>query len=305
MNHHPRILVAGCGYTGRRCADFFCAAGFNVLGLVSSADSARALQGKPYEVYAADAADPEQVRALGSRIGHPDIVIHCMSGHGGRHAAAYKVTYILTLRHLLGILQPAFCVFTSSTSVYTQNDGSEVNEESPAGGTPTADVLLEAERLSLARGGSVIRLGGIYGPGRCRFIQAALADQPPPPESKASFINLIHRDDAASALVHAALHRLCGIFNAVDDHPGRRSAIAEAIRRPVPAAPANDNAIPATGKRVSNAKLRATGWHPRFPSVADALREDPELRRSCGCTTTSTGPCATRRGFGIASNKNL
>lgn len=277
MNHHPRILVAGCGYTGQRCADFFYARGSDVAGLVSSAGSARALQSKRYEVYAADAADPEQIRALGRQLGHPDVVIHCMSGHGGRDATAYRVTYIQTLGNLLEILQPAFCVFTSSTSVYTQNDGSEVNEASPVGGTPTADVLLEAERLSLDRGGSVVRLGGIYGPGRCRFIQAALADQPPPQDATDSLINLIHRDDAASALVHASLHRPGGIFNAVDDHPGRRSSIAEAIRRPVPVTPTASNSMPATGKRVSNLKLRATGWRPRFPSVADALREDPEL----------------------------
>jgi hypothetical protein len=55
------------------------------------------------------------------------------------------------LRNLLDVLRPRFCVFTGSTSVYPQNDGSAVTEESRTGGTPTGDVLLEAERLALER----------------------------------------------------------------------------------------------------------------------------------------------------------
>ena len=179
-----------------------------------------------------------------------------------------------TLRHLLEILRPQFCVFTGSTSVYPQNDGGAVTEESRTGGTPTGDVLLEAERLALGAGGAVVRLGGIYGPGRTRFIEAARTGAPTSGDPD-GFINFIHRDDAAAALHHVGRMKLGGIWNAVDDRPVRRIELAEAIRNdsplPNPAAAVYDRRIPCTGKRVSNAKLRGAGWTPRYPTVIDAI----------------------------------
>ena len=179
-----------------------------------------------------------------------------------------------TLRNLLEVLRPQFCVFTGSTSVYPQNDGSAVTEESRTGGTPTGDVLLEAERLALGAGGAVVRLGGIYGPGRTRFIEAARTGAPTPGDPD-GFINFIHRDDAAAALHHVGRLNLGGIWNAVDDRPVRRAELAEAIRNdtplPIPVAAVYDRRIPVTGKRVANAKLRAAGWTPRYPTVIDAL----------------------------------
>lgn len=276
MNSRPRIFIAGSGYTGERCADFFCSNGADVTALVSSAGSAQRLQGKSFGVIAADASDPAALRNALAQCERPDVLIHCLSGHSGRDAAAYRVTYIETLRNLLQILHPGHCIFTSSTSVYTQDDGSVVTEESACGGTPTADVLLEAEAIALASGGAAVRLGGIYGPGRTRFIESALSMKSSPFGSADAFINLIHRDDAARALFHAGDLRLRGVFNAVDDRPSRRDALAAAIRTDQSVRQDTDSG-PAAGKRVSNAKLRSTGWEPRYPSVIDALRLDPEL----------------------------
>ncbi len=246
---------------------------------MSSADSAARLSAKPYAVLAADASSLPELRANLSGYGQPDILVHCLSGHGGREAAAYRLTYVETLKNLQEILQPRFCIFTSSTSVYPQNDGSGVTEESATGGTPTGEVLLEAEHLALTAGGTVVRLGGIYGPGRARFIQAALAGQPLPHGSPDAMANLIHRDDAASALFHVGQKSLSGTFNAVDDSSARRCELAKAIRLDsVEPLQHTDTLRPATGKRVSNAKLRSTGWSPRYPSVVEALRQDEDLR---------------------------
>lgn len=274
MNHHPRILVAGCGYTGERCADFFSEAGADVTGVVSSEKSAARLADKPYPVLAVDLADREALRAAFGDRPRPGILIHCLSGKAGRDPAAYRMTYVQTLQNLLEILSPAFAVFTGSTSVYAQNDGSAVDENSPVGGTPTGDVLVAAEKLALQSGGAVVRLGGIYGPGRSGFIRAALAGEPVAQGDPESFVNLVHRDDAARALQHVATHHLRGAFNAVDDHPSRRSDLARALRGEKIAATADGTA---TGKKVSNAKLRATGWTPTNPSPIDALRADPLL----------------------------
>ena len=209
------------------------------------------------------------MRAAFSGQASPDLLIHCLSGKDGRNPEAYRTVYCQTLHNLLELLDPAFAVFTSSTSVYPQNDATEVDESSPTGGTPTGDILLEAEQLALQAGGAAVRLGGIYGPGRARFIEAALAGQPLPFGAPDAFINLIHRDDAARALLHVASLRQPGIFNAVDDHPSRRDDLAESIRTGAPT-PANEHKI-SSGKRVRNTKLRRTGWSPRYPSILNAV----------------------------------
>lgn len=240
-----------------------------MTALVSSDESARRLAGKPYRVLAADAADPEELRAKLAGCEQPDVLIHCLSGKQGRDAGAYRVVYRDTLRNLIEVLDPKFTVFTGSTSVYPQNDASEVDETSPVGGTPTGDVLVEAEQIALAAGGAALRLGGIYGPGRAHFIESARANEPLSPGSPDAFINLIHRDDAALALFHIGSNHLPGVFNTVDDHPSRRSDLAESIRsgKFIPSA-SHENSI---GKRVKNAKLKNTGWSPQYPCVLDAL----------------------------------
>jgi len=196
--------------------------------------------------------------------------VHCLSGKDGRNAGAYRIVYLETLRNLIGVLQPEFTVFTGSTSVYPQNDASEVDETSPVGGTPTGDVLLAAEKLAIEAGGAAVRLGGIYGPGRARFIESARANEPLPFGAPEAFINLIHRDDAARALFHVGSHRLAGIYNAVDDHPGRRDDLADSIRSGKLTASGSGKSA---GKRVRNAKLKAAGWTPQYPSVLDALSD--------------------------------
>jgi nucleoside-diphosphate-sugar epimerase len=240
-----------------------------VTALVSSASSQQRLADKPYRVIAADAADLSALRTQLASCPGPDVLIHCLSGNEGRTAEAYRTVYYQTLCNLHEVLRPAFTVFTSSTSVYPQNDASEVDESSPVGGTPTADVLCEAERLALHAGGSVVRLGGIYGPGRARFIEAARSGEPLPFGPAEAFINLIHVEDAARALFHIGSGRHPGIFNAVDDHPARRADLAESIRCQALQTP--PPGLPATGKRVRNAKLKSTGWNLRYPSLLDAL----------------------------------
>ena len=197
------------------------------------------------------------------------MLIHCLSGKQGRDADAYRVVYCETLRNLISVLAPTFTVFTSSTSVYPQNDASEVDETSPVGGTPTGDVLVAAEKIATDVDGAAVRLGGIYGPGRARFIESARANEPLPFGSPDAFINLIHRDDAARALFHVGSRCLPGVFNAVDNHPSRRCDLAESIRSGKVVSP---ETVPASsGKRVKNAKLKSAGWSPQYPSVLDAL----------------------------------
>ncbi len=161
-----RVLIAGCGYVGQATADLFHVAGWELEGWVSSPESVAKLCGKPYPVISVDIALRDQVNARPENF---DAVILCASTHGGE-PDVYRRLYLNGARNLLDRFVGSTVAFTSSTSVYGQQDGSWVTEESKTEPMrETGQILLETEKLVLGGGGIVARLAGIYGPGRsCR-----------------------------------------------------------------------------------------------------------------------------------------
>ena len=281
----PRILIAGCGYVGQATADLFHAAGWTVEGWTRSAESAAKLSAKPYPVYAVDVADRDQVYA---RDGILDAVIHCASSGGGG-LDAYRQVYLNGARSLLDRFAGSKVIFTSSTSVYAQRDGSWVTEKSetqPA--RETGRILLETEQLVLAQGGAVARLAGIYGPGRSALLSKFLAGSAIIDPENDRFINQVHRDDIATALF-LLLDRPSPareIYNVVDDQPILQSEcyrwLAAKLNRPIPPM-GRSTAAPkrgASNKRVSNARLRHLGWIPRYPTFAEAMEKSVLLALS-------------------------
>ena len=128
----PRIVIAGCGFVGLAAARVFHAAGWDVLGLTHSHESAETLKGEPFPIAACDISDAGAVRDIKAWHGvTPDVAIHCASsGRGGEEA--YRRVYLGGVRNLLESLAPQHLIFTSSTSVYAQTDGGAVTEESAA-----------------------------------------------------------------------------------------------------------------------------------------------------------------------------
>lgn len=272
----PRILIAGCGYVGQATADLFHAAGWAVEGWTQSAESAAKLAAKPYPVYGIDITDEARISAYA---GFFDAIIHCASSGGG-DVDAYRQIYVNGARRLLDRFGGSRMLFTSSTSVYAQRDGSGVTEESetkPA--RETGRILLETEELVLGHGGIVARFAGIYGPGRSALLSKFLAREAIVDPSNDRFVNQVHRDDIAAALF-LLLNRpaLTGeIYNVVDDQPILQSEcyrwLAVKLDRPVPplgsSTPTSKRGV--TNKRVSNAKLRGIGWTPQYPTFAEAM----------------------------------
>src|SRR5215475_530671 len=167
----PRILIAGCGYVGEATADLFHSAGWNVEGWVHSNESAARLSVKPYSVQVIDVSRHADA---GKYAGAFDAVIHCVSSRGG-DAEAYRQIYLEGARHLLESFPKAKILFTSSTSVYAQRDGSWVTEESETQPVrETSRILLETEKLTLEKGGIVARFAGIYGPQRSALLSKFL-----------------------------------------------------------------------------------------------------------------------------------
>ena len=279
-----RVIIAGCGFTGLATARLFHTAGWDVLGLTHSPESAAALKGEPFSTAACDISDADAVRAIAAQHGgSPHAVIHCASsGRGG--ADAYRRVYLGGARNLLDALAPRRLIFTSSTSVYAQADGAVVTEDSAAEPPrETGHILRETENLVLSRGGIVVRLAGIYGPGRSVLLRKFFSGEALIEGDGGRIVNQVHRDDIASALLALAVRGERGIFNVSDDAPVSQREIyawlAQRFDLPLPpTGPIAPNRKRGwTSKRVSNAKLRAIGWTPQFPSFFAAVERQPEL----------------------------
>jgi nucleoside-diphosphate-sugar epimerase len=274
----PKLLLAGCGFLGEAAADFFYASGWQVVALSASGDSAARLSKKAYPVLAADVSSPASLTDVRKKFGTFAVVVHCASSGRG-DAEAYRRVYVGGVRALAEVFPEARLLFTSSTSVYAQTSGEWVGEASPAEpDRETGRALLEAETLTLATGGCVLRLAGLYGPGRSVLLRRMREGSAVLENGGARWINQIHRDDAGRALLAVANAGASGeIYNVVDDTPATQREvyqwIADFLGRPLPPEGPADLGRKRgwTSKRVSNARLRALGWAPRFPSYCAAL----------------------------------
>ena len=274
----PRALIAGCGYLGRALADLLASDSWKVEGWTMSTESARGLSEAGHPGRSVDISTGEDVAAHRSDF---DVVIQCASTRGG-DAESYRRVYLDGARNLLEHFESARLVFVSSTSVYAQNTGEWVSEESPAEPRhETGRVLREAEDLILENRGTVIRLAGLYGPHRSALLRKFLSGEARTDPESDRFINQIHRDDAAAAiqLLSRQPESARQIYNLVDNQPALLSEcyrwLAERLNRPVlptEGSPAKRKRGD-SNKRVSNAKLRGAGWKPRYPIFADGMEK--------------------------------
>jgi nucleoside-diphosphate-sugar epimerase len=264
------LLLVGRGYLGEAVERVFGEAGWRVSGVtLGGADG----------THACDVSDVEGVRRLAGEVGIPDAVVHCAaSGRGGEEA--YRRVYVDGCRNLTEVFPGVRVVFTSSSSVYGQTDGSVVTEESEAvPDRETGRLLLAAEGVVVAAGGVAARLSGIYGPGRSVILRKFLAGEAVIEEDGRRYLNQIHRDDAAAGLLRLVEGGYGGVFNVADSSPLSQlecfEGLSRLLGRPMPPSGPRDldRKRGWTHKRVSNGKLRGTGWEPRYGCFLDAVTE--------------------------------
>lgn len=284
----PRALIAGCGYVGAATAELFHDRGWEVEGWTASERSALAFRDNPFPVRAVDITDAGAVDAAASSSCF-DAVIQAVSSSGGT-ADLYRRIYEQGAKNLAKACSGARMLFISSTSVYGQTNGEWVTELSVA--RPPRDtgrVLRTTEEFVLEQGGEVARVAGIYGPGRSALLRKFLDGTATVSGNGERFINQVHRDDVAAALVllsqrdRTAVPALgssdSGIFNVSDGHPlmerGCYATLAAHFGREMP--PGNSAAVPRkrgnSNKRVSSEKLQKLGWEPRFRDFPSGLRD--------------------------------
>ena len=245
-------------------------------GWTASEKSAAALSAKPYPICQVDISNRDQVAERPETF---DAVVHCASSRGGG-VESYLQIYLNGARNLLDRFEKM--LFTSSTSVYAQRDSSWVTEESETKPVrETGRVLIETEKLVLSRGGTVVRLAGIYGPGRSALLSKFLAGTATIDPEEDRFVNQVHRDDIASGLLVLVNGEWQGtqIYNVVDDQPMLQTNcyrwLAQRLNRPLPPIRelTEQRKRGDSNKRVSNAKLRHLGWVPRYPTFAEGMEK--------------------------------
>lgn len=274
-----RILIAGCGYVGTELVKVLSADGHHVWGLRRNG----VVLPKGAESVQADVTKPETLGMLPAGL---DAVVYAISA-GGYDAARYRAAYVDGFKNLVTALesrsQPVKrVVYVSSTGVYAQDDGEWVDESSPAEQAHfSGALLLEGERL--AREGhypaTVLRLGGIYGPGRTRLIDSVREGTARLP-AKPAFINLIHRDDCVGIIRHVlSMQRPEPLYLGVDSNPVDRRElltwVAERLQLPAPSiedVPTTQRSLRGN-KRCSNARIVSAGYKFFYSSFAEGYRD--------------------------------
>ena len=258
-------------------------------------------------------------RALERMTPPVDVVVYAVAA-GRRDEGACRRAYVDGVAALLDVLEgraepPRRVFFVSSTSVYGERGGAWVDETTPVQpGGFSGECLVAGERRMLASPipATVVRFGGIYGPGRGWLIERARAgafcvDDPP------RFTNRIHRDDCAGVLAHLiarAWERGRPVSNeqamdtrigaggtpvgakcvpdaaggapigvdevcvGVDDAPATECEVlawlAARLGAPAPRRIRDEEAAArGSGKRCSNARLRASGYRFRYPTYRE------------------------------------
>jgi nucleoside-diphosphate-sugar epimerase len=271
-----RVLIAGCGYVGTALGLRLAAAGSTVWGLRRSPGGLPA----PLRPLAADLAEPASLDALPPGL---DAVVYAASASASTDPA-YRAAYVVGLRTLLAALaeagqRPRRVLFTSSTAVYAQSGGERVDEESataPQHFTGRRLLEAEAELAAAPFPATVLRLGGIYGPGRTRLIESVRRGEAGCDPDRPVYTNRIHREDAAGALAHLlALPDPLPLYLGVDHEPAERCRVlawlaAELGAPPPPHRPdAAGGRASRSNKRCSNRRLLAAGYRFLYPTFRE------------------------------------
>lgn len=279
-----RLLIAGCGYLGMALSRHMHQRGWTIFGVRRSARAEQELARCGAKLVVADLTQPASLAHLPLA----DAVVACVAPSPG---GEYRATYVDGARNLVAALTPdppRRLIWVSSTAVYGQHEGEWVDEATPPQpATARAKIQLEAEALVQAAPfpSLILRLGGLYGPGRdrLRLLKAGEA-----PVYASEYLNQIHVDDAVGMVEHLLAHGEPGdIYLGVDDEPVRKAefypwlAKTAGIGLPLLVRPIRDEHV-LTNKRCSNKKIKMTGYRFKYPTYrtgyAEVLRHRAEAR---------------------------
>jgi nucleoside-diphosphate-sugar epimerase len=277
-----RVLIIGCGYVGLPLGAELVRQEHEVFGVRRHPTPQADLQAAGIKPLVADITQPAELARLPAPF---DWVVNCVSSTGGG-AEEYRRVYLQGTRNLIEWLAsapPQKFVYTSSTSVYGQTDGSLVKESSPTEPlAETARVLVETEKVLLGAAREkkfpavILRVAGIYGPDRGYWFKQHLKNEARIEGKGERLLNMIHRDDVVGIIIAALKNGRAGeVYNAVDDGPVTQLQffrwLAGALDLLMPPAASEDPDASRkrglTNKKVSNRKMKMElGYLFKFPT---------------------------------------
>jgi nucleoside-diphosphate-sugar epimerase len=273
-----RIAILGCGYVGTSIGAELVRVGDDVVGTTTSDARAGELEAVGIRHFSLNMSERGRLAEL---LSDRDTVFLTIAA--GHQRTDYREIYCESAEHLASALkgsQVSRLIYTSSTGVYHQQDGGWVDEDSPTEPVDKShQALLDTERLLLevpqvdeidsSLSVSIVRLGGIYGPGRdlrARILRNAGKRR----EGGDAYVNLIQLDDIVAALGGLINEQHQGVLNLCHDTPVQRRELYDRVILAAKADPIQwaSPDSPKLGKRVRNHRIKELLSlelrHPRF-----------------------------------------
>lgn len=276
------ILIIGCGDIGVTLGQELLDEGHRVIGVRRQA---KALEHTGIEPLALDLSTLEGADA--SALPQVDYVIYTVSADRFEESA-YQSAYPDGLKRVLSVMEqhekpPRRIFFVSSTSVYGQQEGEVVNEESPTESTSfSGNLMCEAEQALLNHPlpGTVVRFSGIYGPGRDRLIHQ-VAEGRIAAVTPVSYSNRIHRDDCTGILAHLIRCQengspLADLYLGSDCEPVTLHNVMAWLAKQLKVESTETMQSPLrrrTSKRCDNRRILETGYTFRYPTYKEGYAQ--------------------------------
>lgn len=278
------LLIVGYGFIGQRVARMAKIAGYDVTATSRKESKRTEIEAAGHRFLRFD------INATENHLPAFDAWVWCPAFDRTAGVSVHEAVVGGLMRVLASAeAAPKHVVFTSTTSVYGQTSGEWVDETSPCEPrTASGQAHVEAEKRLLGwaadhgRIATILRLSGLYGPGRIIRRQAVEAGEPIACQPE-TWLNLVHGDDAASACLHALNSTISGIYCISDDRPVLRREYYETLAR-LSNAPAPTFVEPRAGedigdKRVSNLKARRElGWAPAYSDIGNGLTATLQMK---------------------------
>jgi len=300
------VLLAGCGDLGTEAGLRFAAAGHRVVGWRRSPEKLpSAIEGVAADLGSAELPPiPADTTA----------VVVAIAADSPTEEA-YRAAYVDGLSNVLDAVLASGAnvrrvLFVSSTAVYGDAGGGWIDERTtPEPGGFSGRIIREAEELlhSRLRGTGitpvVLRLGGIYGPGRTRLVDQVRGGTAVIPAAS-RFTNRIHRDDAAAAIVHLCTMGTvpAAVYLGVDNEPAELGDVLEFLAAelglPAPAAESTGAARAASGGEAA-----ATGGASASGGTTGASASGGGTGASASGGTTGTSASGGTTGASAAGGE--
>ena len=283
-----RVMIFGAGYSGKAIGKLLSSEGASVAGTTRSVEKNQALEEAGVRPFVFDGSSlSEPLRAELAETTH--LVQSIAPGNEGD--PLIRLCGQPGIKALMPKLE--WIAYLSTVGVYGDHHGAWVNEDTEL--KPVSERSVErvdaeqAWQVIAARANlplAVLRLSGIYGPGRNTFINLANGTARRLVKKDQVF-NRIRVEDIAAATAFLAGPKTGGIFNVTDDLPSPpQDVVTEAARLMAMEAPPEQafetaeltpmaRSFYGENKRVSNAKIKALGFNFQYPnyqmSLADLL----------------------------------